>query len=148
MQPRGHWTELWVFGAGRRGCWQESPVKTGSPQSSEARLICLDFVPGMAGGTNWVRQSGPPKSVGGTQVGRWWDGGQASRQVFLVPLSRARQSLSSLLYKVSASSPLSPVPQSISLQMALGVMAFDGGAAGAHDQSPVPRNPGGLTRLL
>ena len=69
--------------------------------------------------------------------------------MFLVPLSRARQSLSSLLHKVSASSPLSPVPQSISLQMALGVMAFDGGAAaGAHDRSPVPRNPGGLTQLL
>uniref|UniRef100_A0A4X1VY77 SFR19-like C-terminal domain-containing protein n=1 Tax=Sus scrofa TaxID=9823 RepID=A0A4X1VY77_PIG len=32
--------------------------------------------------------------------------------------------------------------------MALGVMAFDGGAAGAHGQSPVPRNQGGLTRLL
>uniref|UniRef100_A0A8C4LB04 SR-related CTD associated factor 1 n=1 Tax=Equus asinus TaxID=9793 RepID=A0A8C4LB04_EQUAS len=32
--------------------------------------------------------------------------------------------------------------------MALGVTAFDGGAAGAHGQSPVPRNQGGLTRLL
>lgn len=33
------------------------------------------------------------------------------------------------------------------IKMALGVMAFDGGAAGAHDRSPVPRNLGGLTRL-
>nr|AWD30460.1 SR-related CTD associated factor 1 transcript variant 13 [Homo sapiens] len=32
--------------------------------------------------------------------------------------------------------------------MALGVMAFDGGAAGVHGQSPVPRNQGALTRLL
>ena len=102
----------------------------------------------MAGGTDWVRELGPPEGVGGTQVGRWWEGGRASRQMYLVPLSRARQSLSPLLHKVSASSPLSPVPQSLSLQMALGVMAFDGGAAGAHDRSPVPRNPGGLTRLL
>uniref|UniRef100_A0A8C9NZ17 SFR19-like C-terminal domain-containing protein n=1 Tax=Spermophilus dauricus TaxID=99837 RepID=A0A8C9NZ17_SPEDA len=32
--------------------------------------------------------------------------------------------------------------------MVLGVMAFDGGAAGAHGQSPVPRSQGELTRLL
>uniref|UniRef100_A0A2K5UTA7 SFR19-like C-terminal domain-containing protein n=1 Tax=Macaca fascicularis TaxID=9541 RepID=A0A2K5UTA7_MACFA len=32
--------------------------------------------------------------------------------------------------------------------MALGVMAFDGGAAEVHGQSPVPRNQGGLTQLL
>uniref|UniRef100_A0A7N5JQ63 SR-related CTD associated factor 1 n=1 Tax=Ailuropoda melanoleuca TaxID=9646 RepID=A0A7N5JQ63_AILME len=32
--------------------------------------------------------------------------------------------------------------------MAPGVTAFDGGAAGAHGQSPVPRSQGGLTRLL
>lgn len=34
------------------------------------------------------------------------------------------------------------------IKMALGVMAFDGGAAGVHGQSPVPRNQGGLTQLL
>lgn len=34
------------------------------------------------------------------------------------------------------------------IKMALGVVAFDGGAAGAHGQSPVPRNQGVLTRLL
>lgn len=135
------------LGLAGRGCWQESPVKTGSQQSSEARLTYLDFIPRMAGGTNRVRELEPLKSVGGTRVGRWWDGGQESRQMFSVPLSRARRSLSSLLCKVSASSPLSLVPHSISLQMALGVMAFDGGAAGAHDRSPVPRNPGELTRL-
>uniref|UniRef100_A0A8C0LGK0 SR-related CTD associated factor 1 n=1 Tax=Canis lupus dingo TaxID=286419 RepID=A0A8C0LGK0_CANLU len=32
--------------------------------------------------------------------------------------------------------------------MAPGVMAFGGGAAGAHGQSPVPRSLGGLTQLL
>lgn len=122
-------------------------MKTGSQQSLEVRLTCLDFIPRMAEGTNRVRELGPLKSVGGTWVGRWWDGGGESRQMFSVLLSRVRRSLSSLLCKVSASSPLSPVPHSISLQMALGVMAFDGGAAGAHDRSPVPRNLGGLTRL-
>lgn len=34
------------------------------------------------------------------------------------------------------------------IKMVLGVMAFDGGAAGAHGQSPVPRNQGELTQLL
>lgn len=90
-------------------------MKTGSQQSSEVRLTCLDFIPRMAEGTNRVRELGPLKSVGGTWVGRWWDGGGESRQMFSVLLSRARRSLSSLLCKVSASSPLSPVPvQSLS----------------------------------
>lgn len=51
-------------------------------------------------------------------------------------------------HKTSATSPLSSVPMHISLQMALGVTAFDGGAAGARGQSPVPRSQGELTRLL
>lgn len=34
------------------------------------------------------------------------------------------------------------------IKMALGVMAFDGGAAGAHGQSPVPRNQEELIQLL
>lgn len=34
------------------------------------------------------------------------------------------------------------------IKMAPGVMAFGGGAAGAHGQSPVPRSLGGLTQLL
>lgn len=34
------------------------------------------------------------------------------------------------------------------IKMAPDVMAFDGGAVGAHGQSPVPRNQGELTQLL
>lgn len=77
--------------------------------------------------------------------GRWRLGEQAGAWF---PCKKEGGLLFPLPPKVSATSPLSPVPTHIFLQMAPGVTAFDGGAAGAHGQSPVPRSQGELTRLL
>lgn len=84
----------------------------------------------------------------GTQAGTWWmKAGRASRS--LVPLTKSRANSSFPCPTKSLQLvPFFQSPMQISLQMAPGVMAFGGGAAGAHGQSPVPRSLGGLTQLL
>lgn len=82
----------------------------------------------MAEGTNRVRELGPLKSVGGTWVGRWWDGGGKVGRCSRFSCQERGGSLSSAI--PSESLPHSPLCRSPiqSLQMALGVMAFDGEA--------------------
>lgn len=93
-------------------------------------------------------QNGAGEVFLGPKVGAegWRQGEQAG--VWLPPQEPEQAPLSSDSTESLCLVPCVQSPMQISLQMAPGVTAFDGGAAGAHGQSPVPRSQGGPTRLL
>lgn len=69
MQPRGHWTELWVFGAERQRVLAGEPSKDWITAKLRGQdLICLDFYPEDGWGDRLGERVGASKEC-------WWDSG-------------------------------------------------------------------------